>query len=68
MDNDPRSPLYDPQLDTSHGLTMSRPAVLPIEAIGWHQRLVVNPLMAILSTLAGVALIQHALRTRNVVL
>ena len=68
VDNDPRSPLYDPQLDTSHGLTMSRPAVLPIEAIGWHQRLVVNPLVAILCSLAGVALIQHALRTRNVVL
>ena len=68
MDNDPRSSLYDPQLDTSHGLSTSRPAVLPIEAIGEHQRLVVNPLVAILSSLAGVALIQHALRTRNVVL
>ena len=45
---------------------MSRPAVLPIEAIGEHQRLVVNPLVAILCSLAGVALIQHALRTRNV--
>ena len=33
---------------------MSRPAVLPIEAIGWHQRLVVNPLVAILSSLGKV--------------
>ena len=68
VDNDPRSPLYDPQLDASQGLSASRPAVLPIEAIGEHQRLVVNPLVAILSSLAGVALIQHALRTRNVAL
>ena len=69
VDNDPRSPLFDPQLDTSHQLSTSRlPAVLLIEAIGWHQRLVVNPLVAILSSLAGVALIQHALRTRNLAL
>ena len=68
MDNDPRSPLFDPQLDTSHELSSSRPAVLPIEAIGEHQRLVVNPLVAILSSLAGVALIQHALRIRNLAL
>jgi hypothetical protein len=68
VNNDPRSPLFDPQLDTSHELSSSRPAVLPIEAIGEHQRLVVNPLVAILSSLAGVALIQHALRTRNLAL
>ncbi len=68
MDNDPRSPLYDPQLDTSHVTLHVATSRLPIEAIGWHQRLVVNPLVAILCSLAGVALIQHALRTRNVVL
>ncbi|MGZ3433440.1 MAG: hypothetical protein ACXWN0_17105 [Isosphaeraceae bacterium] len=68
VDNDPRSPVYDPQLDASHKLSTSRLPAVPIEAIGWHQRLVVNPLVAILSTLAGVALIQHALLTRNVVL
>jgi len=60
--------VYDPQLDTSHELSTSRLAAVPVEAIGWHQRLVVNPLVAILCNLAGVALIQHALRTRNVVL
>lgn len=38
---------------------------MPIEAAAWHQRLIVNPLVAILCSLAGVALIQHALRTRN---
>lgn len=68
VDNNPRSPLFDPQLDTSHELSTSRLPALPIEAIGEHQRLVVNPLVAILCSLAGVALIQHALRTRNVVL
>lgn len=68
VDNDPRSPLFDPHLDTSHELSSSRLPALPIEAIGEHQRLVVNPLVAILCSLAGVALIQHALRTRNVVL
>ena len=68
MDNDPRSPLYDPQLDTSHELSSSRLLAVSIEAVGWHQRLVVNPLVAILSGLGGIALIQHALRTRNVVL
>ncbi len=40
----------------------------PIEAVREHQRLVINPLVAILCGLAGVALIQHALRTRNVFL
>jgi hypothetical protein len=68
VDNDPRSPLFDPELDTSHELSTSRLPALPIEAIGEHQRLVVNPLVAILCGLAGVALIQHALRTRNAVL
>ena len=68
MDNGPRSPLFDPQFDTAHELSTSRIPALPIEAIGEHQRLVVNPLVAILSSLAGVALIQHALRTRNVFL
>jgi hypothetical protein len=68
VDNDPRSPLFDPQFDTAHELSTSRLPALPIEAIGEHQRLVVNPLVGILCSLAGVALIQHALRTRNVVL
>lgn len=68
MDNDPRTPLFDPELDTSHELSASRLPALPIEVIGEHQRLLVNPLVAILCGLGGVALIQHALRTRNVVL
>ncbi len=51
-----------------HEISSTRLPAVPIEAIGWHQRLVVNPLVAILCSLAGVALIQHALRTRNVVL
>ncbi len=68
VNNDPGSPLFDPHLDTPHELSSSRALAVPIEAIGWHQRLVVNPLVAILCSLAGVALIQHALRTRNLFL
>lgn len=68
VDNDPRPPLYDAHLDTPHQLSSSRFTAVPIEAIGEHQRLVVNPLVAILCSLSGVALIQQALRTRNVVL
>jgi hypothetical protein len=68
VDNDPRTPLFDPELDTSHELSASRLPALPIEVIGEHQRLVVNPLVAILCGLGGVVLIQHALRTRNVLL
>lgn len=68
MDNDPRPPLSEPQLDMSYEIPSSRLPAMPIEAAGWHQRLVVNPSVAILCTLAGVALIQHALRTRNVFL
>jgi hypothetical protein len=68
VDNNPRSPVFDPQLDTSHELASSRLTAVPVEAIGWHQRLVVNPVVAILCSLAAVALVQHALRTRNVLL
>ncbi len=68
VDNDPRLPVNDPQIDTPHELSTSRLPAVPMEAIGWHQRLVVNPLLAILCSLAGIALIQHALRTRNVFL
>jgi hypothetical protein len=68
VDNDPRTRLFDPELDTSHALSASRLPALPIEVIGEHQRLVVNPLVAILCGLGGVVLIQHALRTRNVLL
>jgi hypothetical protein len=68
VDNDPRTTLFDPLLDTSLELSTSRGAALPFEAVGEHQRLVINPLVAILCILSGVALIQHALRTRNVVL
>jgi len=60
--------VFDPQLDMAHELSASRLRAVPMEAVGWHQRLVVNPLVAILCTMAGVALIQHALRTRNVFL
>jgi hypothetical protein len=60
--------VFDPQIDTPDELSSSRVLAVPVEAVGWHQRLVVNPLVAILCSLAGVALIQHALRTRNVFL
>jgi len=68
VDNEPRSHFFDPQLDTPHELSASRVPVVPVDAIAWHQRLVINPLVAILCTLAAVALIQHSLRTRNVLL
>jgi hypothetical protein len=41
---------------------------MPIEFVGGHQRVLVNPIVSILCVLAGVALIQFALRTRFLVL
>ncbi len=68
VDNDPGSRVYDPLLDTSLDLTRSRQAAVPIEFVGQHQRLVVNPLVAFLCGLSAALLIRHALHTRNVML
>jgi hypothetical protein len=64
VDDDSRSPLFDPDLDTPR---RSLPP-LPVEAIGDYQRLVVNPLLAILGWLLAVGLIRRALWSRNIVL
>jgi hypothetical protein len=68
VDYDSRTPLFDPQHDASEALSSSRLAGIPVEAVGDCQRIVVNPLVAIVCCMSGVALVQHALRTRNLIL
>ncbi len=68
MDNDTSSSVYDPVLDTSLELTRSRQPAVPVEFVGQHQQLVVNPLVAMLSGVSAAVLIRHGLHTRNVLL
>jgi hypothetical protein len=63
---DPNSspPLFDPEQD------FPRRAVAPLsrQEVGWNQRLLVNPILPILTAILAVWLIYHSLRTRNVFL
>ncbi len=68
VNNDSSSSLYDASLDATAGVAGGRPVGLPAEQVPAHQRLLVNPLWPVLCALSAVALIQHSLRTRNVLL
>jgi hypothetical protein len=62
VDRNLTSPVFDPDQD------IPRRAAVPLtlEQIRGNQRLVVNPILAILATLLAVGLIYQSIRTRNV--
>lgn len=64
MDNESISTVYD----ADHDVPGSPRLTIPVEIVREHQRLVVNPLLAILDAVVSVCLIDHALRTRNAAL
>ena len=64
VDSDPISYVSDPD----HDIPGAPRLTVPVEILRDHQRLVVNPLLAIFDGVVAIALIYHALRTRNLAL
>lgn len=64
MDNESITTVFD----ADHDLPGSPRLTIPVEIVREHQRLVVNPLLAIFDAVVSVCLIDHALRTRNAAL
>jgi hypothetical protein len=64
VDNEPISHVFD----QDHDVPVRPRLAVPIDVLADYQRLVVNPLLAILVAVVGTFLIQSALRTKNLFL